>query len=181
VAKRDQRDELTWVVVELSSLGERTALAGELEPFLRDWFPDQEIFLPYLNLVLDGRPIHFKVMEGYCFVSSGLSPEEYLYAARESPYLWQVLHSKGRNLALHTVPDETVKELSHKLSLMVASDIGEGMRVRITRGACENLMGEVLSVDQEKGVAQVLIETRTLKTIRGIPCYALLPEGELDV
>lgn len=181
MGQKDSRDEKTWVVLELSRHGEIFSRTEDLSKILESLFPEVGVFLPSINLRLDGRAVHFSVMDGYCFVGSGLPTEEYFRKVEDSPYLNKVLYTKSRNLALHTVPNTTIEELKHKLSLMVSSDIKEGDRVLITKGVCENLEGVVLSVDQDAGEANVLLETRTLKTIRRLPCFSLFPLGDDDV
>ena len=176
---RDDRDNRTWVVFELSYAGETAASEGALEGHLRGHFenPDIEIFIPYLSYCYDGRKSLFRVMEGYCFVSSGMDERLYTYAAQESPFLKQALSSgSGGSLVLLTVPERNVQELRDKLDMMVAVDIEDGMEVTVKRGACKGLEGTVVSLNKDS--AQVLITMRTLRTIRTIPRFALSPKGE---
>ena len=174
----DARDVSTWVVLELSGAGERLAAQGLLERCLEDLFDGMKVFVPYLSFEYDGRSILFNVMEGYSFVQSGLDERVYLKEAQDSPYLRNALHSRGLNLTLSTVTDEVVRNLSDQLSRMFAEDVVVGMSVDIRRGLCKGLAGQVLSVNRELGVAQVLIELRSLKTIRTLPCFALAPREE---
>ena len=180
--QQDSRDIETWVVLELSAAGERLASKGTLEKYLRSLFPDKSIFVPYLSYEFDGRSVLFNVMEGYCFVESGLDERYYISEARESPYLKRALYSTGLNCTLNTVSREVVSQLSDQLSRMFAEDISVGMQVSVQRGVCSGLSGKVLSVNSSLGTAQVLVELRSLKTIRTLPCFTLLPqEGKADV
>lgn len=174
----DARDISSWVVLELSGAGERLAAQGHLEKHLEDLFEDREVFVPYLSFEYEGRSILFNVMEGYSFVQSGLDERTYLKEAHDSPYLKTALHSRGLNLTLSTVPYDVVRNLSEQLSRMFAQDVVVGMPVEIRRGLCRGLNGTVLSVNQELGSAQILIELRSLKTIRTMPCFALAPKEE---
>jgi hypothetical protein len=178
--QQDSRDAETWVVLELAASGERLASKGTLEKYLRSLFPDQNVFVPYLSYEFDGRSVLFNVMEGYCFVESGLDERYYISEARESPYLKRALYSTGLNCTLNTVSREVVSQLSDQLSRMFAEDISVGMRVGVKRGICSGLSGEVLSVNSSLGTAQVLVELRSLRTIRTLPCFALLPREEKE-
>jgi hypothetical protein len=180
VAERDNRDETTWVVFELTAAGERLAAEGLLEDYLRDVLGCDDkhpIFIPCLCFQYGSRTSVFNVMEGYSFVASGLDDRVYLSAPHESPYLRSVLSSEmGRRTALMTVPDSNVVELRDRLAQMVAVEIEEGMKVEIVRGNYRGLEGKVVALTEE--MAHVLIELRTLRTIRTIPRFALLPRGD---
>lgn len=177
---KDERDDITWVVFELTRAGERFAQEGLLEGYLRKILraPDHEVFVPYLSYRYDGRISLFNVMEGYTFVASGLDERVYFRAIVDSPYLKSVLshRSSGSGLVLQTVPDAKVRELRDSLAKMVAVEIQEGMKVEITRGICQGLSGVVQSLTPED--AFVLIALRTLRTIRTIPRFALFPVGD---
>lgn len=180
MADRDNRDECTWVVYELTSAGERLASEGQLESYIREALPlpeDYAVFIPYLAFQYGNRFSVFNVMEGYCFVAAGLDDRVYLSAVHDSPYLRSVLSAemKGRTV-LMTVPDSKVEELRDRLGQMVAVEIEEDMLVEIVRGQYRGLEGRVVSLTDE--MAHVLIELRTLRTIRTIPRFALLPRGD---
>jgi hypothetical protein len=182
VADRDNRDETTWVVYELTASGERLASDGQLEGYLRDTLnlPDgHQVFVPYLAFQYGSRCTVFNVMEGYCFVAAGLDDRVYLSAVYDSQYLKSVLCAdmgRGKGKVLMTVPDSSVEELRGRLGQMVAVEITEGMVVEIVRGQYSGLDGRVVSLTEE--MAHVLIELRTLRTIRTIPRFALLPRGD---
>jgi transcription antitermination factor NusG len=177
---KDVRDVRTWVAIELSPMGEYAASRGELDTHLTSLFPsDVELFIPYVFYYQDGRRELFNVMEGYCFVESGLDDRDYLAFSHESPYLKKVLHSRSNgSLALHTIPDAKVQELKDTLAQKVAVEIKEGMEVEVTRGLYRGLRGHVVGVSEEH--AGVLFAMRSLNTIRSIPRYLLMPIGDLD-
>ena len=180
MADRDQRDEITWVVYELTHAGERLASDGELEGYLRRALKldaSHPVFVPYLTFQYGSRCSVFNVMEGYCFVASGLDDRAYVAVVSESPYLRNVLSTKGRGtITLMTVPHSSVIELQTRMGEMVAVEIEAGMVVEIVRGQYQGLEGQVVSLTAE--MAHVLIELRTLRTIRTIPRFALLPRGD---
>ena len=167
------------MVYELTSSGENVASQGGLEHHIKTLLrtPTLEVFVPYLSYTYENRTAVFNVMEGYCFVASGLDERAYLAIVHDSPYLKGVLNSRGgSSLALMTVPESSVQELKDRLAHMVAVEIQEGMRVRVSRGVCQGLDGKVVGLDGE--TAYVLINLRTLQTIRTIPRFALVPQGD---
>lgn len=179
MATPDGRDETTWIAYELTHAGERLASEGLLELHLRKTLklePTHGVFVPYLPLKCEDRVTLFNVMEGYAFVASGLDDRLYFSVTNESMYLRQALHSKqGRTCVLMTVPDEKVRDLKKRLQDMIAVEIRKNMRVEVSQGAYKGLEGIVAELTPD--VAHVLIELRTLRTIRTFPRYALLPKG----
>ena len=179
MASPDGRDEITWIVFELTHAGERFATEGNLEAHLRRTLsldPTHEVFVPYLPLKCDNKVTLFNVMEGYAFVASGLDERLYFLATHESMCLKSVLHSKqDRTCILMTVPDEKIRDLKKRLHDMIAVEIRKNMRVGVIQGPYKGLEGLVAELTPD--VALVLIELRTLRTIRSFPRFALLPKG----
>ena len=76
----DQRDEQSWIIVELNRQGELKVEDGTLASTLRrdlsvdDDFP---VFVPSITYKKAGRQITVHLMEGYCFVGNGLTDVEY--------------------------------------------------------------------------------------------------------
>lgn len=179
MAPPDGRDEITWVVYELTHAGERLAQEGQLESHLRRVLKldlEHPVFVPYLTMRCDGKNTLFTVMEGYAFVASGLDDRLYFSVTHESAYLQQALHSKqGRTCVLMTVPDEKVRDLKARLQDMIAVEIQQGMLVEVSHGAFKGLEGIVAELTPKH--AHVLFELRTLRTIRTFPRHALLPKG----
>lgn len=176
---KDERDEKTWLVFELTYLGEKTAVSGELEKHILDLFgiKPEQVFIPYRVCVSDGRKTLMNVMEGYCFVEYTLDSREYVLAVRDSPYLKSVMHSKsGYTFSLHTVPNKQLEELKAKLNQMASSSISEGDRVLILKGSYEGVEGVALLVDEDS--VCVRISLRSLESIRVFPKFVLSPLGE---
>lgn len=176
---KDVRDEKTWLVFELTHLGEKTAVTGELEKHLKDLFglKSGQVFIPYKIIVCDGRKTLLNVMEGYCFAEYLLDSREYVLGVRNSPYLKNVLHSKiGYSYSLHTIPNSHIQDLQEKLNQMASSTLAVGDRVVVLRGIFEGIEGEIISVTED--TACVFIRLRSLEAIRVLPKFALSPVGE---
>lgn len=154
-------------------------MEGTLEAHLRRTLklePTHGVFVPYLPLKCDSKVTLFNVMEGYAFVASGLDDREYFLVTHESMYLRSALHSRqGRTNILMTVPDEKIRDLRKRLHDMIAVEIRKNMRVEVIQGPYKGLEGLVAELTPD--TAHVLIELRTLRTIRSFPRFALLPKG----
>ena len=184
----DRRDEQTWVVVELTRLGENRAEEGSLPASLRqslrvpNTFP---VFLPYAVYERGGRKTSVHLMEGYIFIASGLSETQYFSLEKSCPYVKRILSSNDPNgmRVLSTIPDSSIEEMRQKLQKHIATDLDVGMHVTITEGVYGNLKAEV--VELEESDAHVLIELRSIKIITKIPRIFLDPtnnwDGEEDI
>jgi transcription antitermination factor NusG len=179
VAEQDYRDDITWVVLELTPAGEKHAEEGLLEKSLRDLleidfsFP---LFVPYATFVRNGRRSVLNVVEGYAFVASGLTDSTYLSLPVRSPYINAVLHrsSSGRNMpVLTTVPDKSIRSLKANLAKMISREIEEGSSVRVVEGFYVGFVGTVISFEGDN--AHVLIDLRSLKAIKTLPKFFLRP------
>jgi len=171
--KVDQRDDQTWVVIELNSIGESKVDDGTLEDSLRrdldvqDNFP---IFIPVISYPKGNRTINIHLMEGYVFVGSGLQDIAY-FALERKGYVSQIISTTGRVRSLSVVPNSKVEDLRRKLRELVSMDIQSGAWVRITDGVCRNLEGSVIIVGGD--MATVRIRLRSLDLIVTIPAVFL--------
>ncbi len=175
----DRRDDLTWIVAELTSLGERRAEAGLLDSSLREALgvdDNYPLFIPYVTFVRNGRRSVLNVIEGYVFIGSGLVESLYLSLPNKTPYISNVIHRanpKGLPV-LSTVPDVSVKSLKDNLARMISREIEEGARVRVAEGLYIGLVGTVIGFQDEEN-AFVLIDLRSLKALKTLPKFHLRP------
>jgi hypothetical protein len=182
-AVADLRDELTWVVLELTRQGENRAEEGTLCVGLRDCLgvgADHRVFVPSATYRKSGHRVTIHLMEGYAFIASGLPDNRYFGLERDSALVRQVLSTVGSGgmKVLHVLPDSEIQSMNARLSEIVSHDIEEGMRVHINRGTYNRLDGLVVHLDGKD--AFVLVELRSYKVIRPIPRVFLEPvdEGE---
>ena len=169
----------SWVVAELTNAGERLAKNGELCAYLKTVFKGEvEIFIPYVSFTHLNRSSIINVMEGYFFVEYAL--EDYRYMSLiGTRYVKSILHDgTGGACALLTVPDQKVLDLKGRLSSMIASELQEGMWVKVTTGAFRGISGRIISFNGD--YAQIMIELRTLKAIRTVLRFSLTPEEEVN-
>ena len=176
----DRRDDTNWVVLELTRAGEVRVADGTLEPAIREALgsEDHPVFIPATTYFRGGRRVTVHLMEGYVFVASGLPETTYLNLERDCPYVRRALSSRGEGgiPVLSVISDRDVQDMRRKLRETVSSDIRDGMKVRINQGTYAKLDGTVVDVEGDE--AQVLIELRSFKVIRGIPRAFLEPATE---
>lgn len=173
----DRRDEQTWVTLELTALGQQKIEEGTLEDDILEalgapfhW----PIFVPARTYQRGKKTVTVHLMEGYAFVGTGFDEQRYFALERTaSKLVAQVMSVDTADgiRVLHTIPDHHVQGWKEKLKDEIASDIREGMNVRITDGKLCNLEGEVVSVRGE--YADVLVKLRSRHIITSHPRYCL--------
>ena len=180
----DQRDDQTWVVIELTHLGETKVDEGTLEATLRrdlDIQSEFPIFIPVISYPKGSRTINIPLMEGYVFVGSGLQDTTY-FALERKEYVAQVISipGSGRTRSLSVVPNAKIEDLRKQLRKLVASDLQTDAYVRVTNGTYRNLEG--LTVVVAGDTAIVRIKLRSLDLMATIPTVFLEaisnPSGE---
>lgn len=150
MANGDTRDQRTWVVLEVTSLGEQKIDDGSLDSALRrDLDVDESfpVFIPAVHTMRLGRQVTIHLMEGYVFVASGL--DDYRYIALErKPYINKVLtvRQPGGLRQLQVLPDRKIQELQQSMRDTLSQDVREGSRAVVTGGNYNNLTGEVLRI-----------------------------------
>ena len=76
----DKRDQQTWVVLELSPVGESRAREGLLEKLLRRELQIEEsfpIFIPIQTYTRGDKLVRIDGMQGYAFIGTGLNDHLY--------------------------------------------------------------------------------------------------------
>jgi transcription antitermination factor NusG len=180
VASDDRRDAESWVVLELTRQGEIRADEGTLAKAIADALdaPEHEVFVPAITYVKDGTKVTVHLMEGYVFVRSGLPESVYFTLPYKGQLVRKVLsNTSTRGMPyLQVVSDAHVDELKRQLSEIVASDITEGMSVKITQSHYGGLTGKVVWTDGDD--AFIHIKLRSFEVIRTVPKVFLEPVGD---
>lgn len=177
MGSRDQRDKTTWVVLELTALGEMRAEEGTLPKLLREALKtdeDFEVFVPCVTYNRGNERIVLNMMEGYAFVANGLSEGSYIDLGHTCPYVQRAMFSHQNKMpVLNTITDAALEELRLGLKNMVAVELEVGMGVEVVEGPYSNMLGRIVSMTEE--MAHVYIELRSLRAIRAIPKMVLRP------
>jgi transcription antitermination factor NusG len=168
----DQRDDLTWVAIELSHLGDTKVQDGTLAHTIKldlGVNPDFPVFVPATTYKRGARTITLHLLEGYIFVASGL-PETSYFALERRPYVAQVMSGNSgphRIRTLSVITNERIEELRRQLRQMVSQDIREYDKVKVLKGVHRGLEGEVLLVFSD--TALVRFKMRSLDQIATVP------------
>lgn len=178
----DQRDDLSWVVLELTKTGEVRAEEGTLEAHLRDALdcePEHPLFIPIASYLKGNTRVTLHLMEGYAFVATGLSEVEYLNLERDSIYVRKVLRTEGDyNMpVLSVLPNKAIEEMREKLSQEMSSDITKGMHIRVVSGPYRHLEGRVVAVEGEQ--ADIQFDFRSMSLTKRLPKVFLEPTEEV--
>lgn len=177
----DQRDDLTWIAVELSRYGENRVEDGEIEHLVRqdlgvqDDFP---IFIPSATYRKNNRVITLHLMEGYLFVASGL-PEVRYFALESKPYVSAIMSTVSGPYKMRTLsvlPNREIQGLQNQLREMVATDIEIGSIVIVSEGRFKKMEGTVLGPDGDNN-AFVQMDLRSWSRIASIPRIFLEKQG----
>lgn len=176
----DKRDGISWVVLELSYVGEQKVEEGCLLNLLQQEYPilkNHPIFIPSLTYFKSNEVVTFHLMEGYIFVATGLDEEIY-FMLENSPYIQGLITSGYPLRILNTVQDQYIEGLRLKLREMVSMDLIEGMRVNILEGTYSKLQGRVIDLFED--LASILVEMRSAQFIVSLP-KAFLEPTEMEV
>lgn len=168
---RDKRDDLHWIVVELSYQGEAKIEEGTLEESLRqdlDVGDDFPIFIPASSYMKNGNLVTLHLMQGYIFLGNILDSTRYFALERE-PYINNVLSEKSSigMRTLSVVPNSHIKKLRKELQREVSKAIETGSRVEVLEGRYESMEAEVLSSDETS--ATLLFKLRSREIITTLP------------
>ena len=167
----DQRDQVTWVVLEVSSLGENLIKEGEYESELRralgvdvSW----PVFVPTKVFEKEGKRVVVHLMEGYCFVGTGLDEVRY-FRLEGGRLVNKVMSQKGPNKirALHVLGNFQVEDLRKKMDEEVSSDLEVGMTVIPSVGPFSTLEGKITLICEDQ--AQVFFDFRSRKVWKMFP------------
>lgn len=174
---RDPRDETTWVVLELSKMGEIALSEATLEKLLRKNLgcPDtHKVFIPaVLHTEFDDRKTVVSVAEGYVFVEAGLPDYDY-YALEDTPYIKKILSTREPKTGMRvlmTLKDKDLDVIRKKLESFVSSTLHEGTRVLIQKGPFSGIEASIALLDADS--LYLNIEMRSIRLLIGVPKNAV--------
>jgi transcription antitermination factor NusG len=170
----DTRDDLTWVVMELTHRGESRVMDGTLETTLRrilDLEEDHPIFIPATCYRRGDRAVTLQLMEGYVFVGSGLAEVQY-FKAEYDPCIHRVMSSNGYGeiRALSVLPNSSIEDMRRQLRNLAVLDVSPGEEVRVVEGKYAGLNMVVLLLDEDgENVVLQTIGLRSIQVITRLP------------
>lgn len=175
----DVRDKKTWVILELSRLGEQKAEEGELENSLRRQLREKEIpiFVPSCTYKKGGRTVTVHLMEGYAFVAYQLDETDYFSLESKTDVKSVMSSTSPSGIRVpHTLPNREIQRMRDQLRTIIIGDVEIGSCVKVTDGTYRGLEGRVL--DLEKDFAILRIEMRSLSVVTKIPQVFLEVEAD---
>lgn len=176
----DQRDEKTWVVLELSSKGEMLVREGLLEKYLRRHLgveDDWEIFIPIHTYKKGDKQIQLEGIQGYVFIVSGLAEYQY-FSLEQQDYARNIMSiDRGRARTITTLPDNSVQQIRDRIREEISTDLEIGMKIRVLLGDYVALEGSVIGFHDDK--AFVEISMRSIHAVVTLPKICIDPiDGE---
>lgn len=153
-----------------SNLIDENLLEGELRRLLgvdESW----PIFIPARLYEKNGRTIALHLMEGYCFVATGLDEVRY-FRLEKTKLVERVMAAQGSSglRVLRVVPDAEVAKLRDQLRDQVTTLLSLGARVKVMHGLYASLEGEVVdNLDEDAEHILVCFKFRSLERIARIP------------
>lgn len=175
----DQRDERTWVTLELTTLGEIKVEEGVLEKIIRKELSgdDVEFFIPVSQYRQNGRKVTLHLLEGYFFISTGLDDMSY-FDLEHTPYVETVFSTLSPNgmRVLSTIKNDYIEDMKNQLRGMSCKGLKQGDEVDIVMGAYKKLTGTLIDFDGDK--AYISINLRSLSAIVELPNAYICAVGE---
>lgn len=169
---KDHRDEATWVVVELSPLGETRLEEGTIELIIRRNMgldKTHPMFVPRVTYSGDEESVSLHLLDGYIFIMSGL-PEVAYFRLERTPYVSRVLSEMGSNgiRVLSVVPNHSVEEMRDQMSCLSVSDLRRGDVVVVVDGMYRGLDVTIMEVCSDRAIVKTH-GLRSISIITSIP------------
>jgi transcription antitermination factor NusG len=164
----------SWVVMEFSPKGEAEALQGTLVKRIMSITPisKEDIFIP---LIRGGRKPLW-LMEGYLFIKSGYSTNDY-YALKRDYLVSKILSeidTKTGLISKGVVPNKELQEMIKKADNLGGSyKVGDW--VEIKAGELSGFEGEVVDVWHDGTLRHytILIKMRSVEVLTKVDCLSL--------
>jgi len=135
-----------WLIIELSDLIDNPSYS-DIENGITSVFGDDvEYFIPIHHERIGSYTSTSVLMQGYVFVKDCSKVRDQLPIISDHRLFHGVLVYGGK---IQTVKSSVVAGLKRKLKKSLKKRFSQGKRVRICDGALKNLIGEVVSVEDD--------------------------------
>jgi len=159
-----------WLIIELSDLGDSADYA-ELHNSLEEMLGELDFFIPIHNEQMGSYTSTSVLFEGYVFVKDSQEARSRLSEMDDYRFFSRLLENNGR---IQTVNSKTIGVLKRKLKNSAKKRIRRGTMVKVIEGTFENLVGEVVSTEDQGRQAMVKIERLSREIIAPLPCTSLI-------
>lgn len=166
--------EDSWVILEISSKGEKEARAGTLVDRIRECssFKKEDIFVPLIR----GGVKPLWLMEGYIFIKSGYSASEY-YDLKRTYLINRVLSQVDAKTGL--ISKGVIKSSELEEMIKKADDLGGkfelGSEVSLIDGSFKGFEGVLVDSWKENNLRyySVLIKMRSVEILTKVSCLSI--------
>jgi hypothetical protein len=180
--EKDNRDEQTWVVVELTRSGNRLLEESRLEPILRAHLgcsEDYPIFIPTVVFNTDDPDsrIVLSATEGYVFIASGLSDVSYFHL-ESLPFVRQILTHKDPVTGIRvcqSIRESSLQHIRNQLDALIGDTLAEGMDVRIVHGNLAGIHGKIVHTPPGAEYVDVMLSFRSIQMLKRFPRSSIQP------
>lgn len=179
----DTRDQQTWVVLELSPVGEARAKEGLLEKLIRSELRLEEnhpIFIPIQTYHRGDKLVRIDGMQGYAFIGAGLNDHVY-FSLEDTPFVRNVISQRGGHLrTLCCVGDDAIEGVRDSIRREVNDDLVVGTEVRVRTGLFSYLEGTLLDRDGDDIIIQISMRSiHAIVRVNGL-CVDPIDQQESD-
>lgn len=166
-----------WVIVSLTSMGEREASVNLLTKAIRNILKsDLDVFVPAATQNARQESHTFFYMDGYVFVEYK-TDIEYL-KLQDTTYFGDVLCEPkvvdGRSTYIYSLlSDSDLNVMRNGVKNLGKKKCSVGNRVKVTKGEYRNLCGEVVMVYDNGQTVQISVSLRSKKLLIDFPATYL--------
>lgn len=155
-----------WFIIELNEQSD-SASYPELKMALQSIFgPEVEFFIPKHHEELGSYISTNTLFEGYVFVKDSEDVRNQISNVKESRFFQGVLKHAGK---ISTVDSHTIGGLRKKLKNSLKKKFKTGTKVKVLEGIFQNLIGDVLSTEDNGRIVNVRIRCMSREIIAPVP------------
>lgn len=159
-----QDSEVKWVIVSLSSNGERetniNAIKKSAQRIIKN--VNVDVFVPAISQLVRGESETMFYMQGYIFIK--FQENIHYLKLRETTYFNDVLCSLvNRKIQYHLLDDSELKKIRQEVNNLKFSEFEVGDAVTVIKGNFKNLPGIISTVyDEEQIQVSVTLRSKSL-------------------
>ncbi|OPZ34812.1 MAG: hypothetical protein BWY99_02422 [Synergistetes bacterium ADurb.BinA166] len=167
-----------WVVVQLTSLGEKEKNLALIERSARQILrrPDIKVFVPAVSQRGQKDSLTTWYSDGYVFIQhvegvsyNALQDKAYFSTVLSKPHFL----NGSRKLILSLLDDKDLDPIRSGLKVMTVGGFSVDQSVRITKGNYKNLRGKISVIYDGAEIVQVYIDLRSKKMFMDFPASYL--------
>lgn len=162
-----------WVIVELSTVGEKEKDLVVLKKSVKRILGDLDVFIPAISESVRGERHTMFYMDGYIFVEykqnvnySKVNDTTYFRTVIYNPPVHGV---RGSRKTFHTMDDSSLDPIRKGSEQMKFGNFQVGDIVKVTKGTFKNLEGKISEIYESKETAQIFVDLRSRQSFIDFP------------